>query len=178
MEKVYSKAAFILHNSQNHYIKNTINDLKDLYVNDDDFKKYFELKQFDTNNSNDKKMARYTLYKLESQISDGNLYDYETDKGTIEHILPESYGENWEEFFSKEEHERNVYMIGNLTLLEANKNNKDAANKPFEDKKAVYQTSKYHITNTIDDINWTIAHIKNRQEKLAKIATGIWKIQF
>ena len=178
MEKVYSKAAINLHNSQNHSIKNTINDLKDLYVNDEDFKKYFELKQFDTNNSNDKKMARYTLYKLESQISDGNLYDYETDKGTIEHILPESYGENWDDFFSKEEYERNVYMIGNLTLLEANKNNKDAANKPFEDKKEVYQTSKYHITNTIDDINWTIAHIKNRQERLAKIATGIWKIQF
>jgi len=175
---VYSKAAINLHKSQNPSLKNTINDLKDLYVNDDDFRKYFELKQFDTNNSNDKKMARYTLYKLESQIKDGNSYDYETDKGTIEHILPESYAENWGDILSKEEHERNVYMIGNLTLLEANKNNKDAANKIFEDKKAVYQTSKYAITNTIDDMNWTVAHIKNRQEKLAKIATSIWEIQF
>jgi hypothetical protein len=63
-------------------------------VSDEDFKNYFLLKQFNTNNSTDKKLVRYTLYKLESQEEGGSLYDFETDNETIEHILPESFPEN------------------------------------------------------------------------------------
>ncbi len=85
-----------------------MNDLKGLYVSDEDFKSFFALKQFNTNNSTDKKLARYTLYKLESQEQGGSLYDFELDDGTIEHILPESYPETWHEEFTEEEYERNV----------------------------------------------------------------------
>ncbi len=178
MEKVYSKAAIKLFRSEKGIISEILIDLKVLYVNDEDFKNYFALKQFNTNNSTDKKLARYTLYKIEAQEIGGTAYDFDSDNGTIEHILPESYPEKWSNDFTEEEFERNVFLLGNLTLLEASKNNKDAADYPFEDKMIVYKTSKYAITNSITDLNWKPQSIRNRQAHLAKIATSIWKIQY
>jgi uncharacterized protein with ParB-like and HNH nuclease domain len=178
MEKGYSKAAINLYKGETGTMGSILNDLKFLYVNDEDFKNYFSLKQFNTNNATDKKLARYTLYKLEGQEAGGSSYDFVTDNGTIEHILPESYPETWQADFTEEAFERNVFMLGNLTLLEAGKNSKDAANKPFEEKKAVYAGSKFALTQKITDPQWTSQNIKNRQAHLAKLATGIWKIQF
>ena len=178
MEKVYSKAGINLYKGESTTITAILNDLKQLYINDEEFKNYFLLKQFNTNNSTDKKLARYTLYKLESQEEGGSLYDFETDNGTIEHILPESYPETWHADFTEEEFERNIFMVGNLTLLEATKNIQDASDKIFEEKKDVYATSKFAITKRITDPHWTSQNIKSRQAHLAKLATGIWKIQY
>ena len=178
MEKTYSRAAINLYKGESINITAVLNDIKPLYLQDEDFKNYFSLKQFNTNNSSDKKLARYTLYKLESQEDEGNHFDFEIDNGTIEHILPESYPEVWHNMFTEEEFERNVYMIGNMTLLEPNKNNKEAANNHFEEKKQVYSTSKYTLTRKITDPQWTSQNVKSRQAHLGKLATGIWKIQF
>lgn len=178
MEKTYSKAAINLYKGQSNNIIAILNDIKSLYLNDEDFKNYFSLKQFNTNNSTDKKLARYTLYKLESQEDEGHSYDFEIDNGTIEHILPESYPEVWHNDFTEEEFERNVFMVGNLTVLEAIKNSKDAGDKDFDEKKKVYITSKYALTKKISDPQWTSQNIKSRQAHLGKLATGMWKIQF
>ena len=178
MEKVYSKAAINLYKNDTQNISGVLNDIKDLYVNDEDFKNYFANKQFNTSNSADKKLARYTLYKLEAQEEAGNAYDFETDNGTIEHILPESYPDAWYTSFTEEEYERNIYMLGNLSLLEATKNNKEAADLIFAEKKKVYATSKFALTRKIEDPEWTAQNVKKRQAQLAKLATGIWKIQY
>jgi uncharacterized protein with ParB-like and HNH nuclease domain len=178
MESIYSKAAIQLHRSDNPQISTVLQSIKELYVSDEDFRHYFELKQFNTNNSAEKKLLRYTLYSLEAQLGGGS-YDFEIDNGTIEHILPESYPENWQQYFTEEEFERNVYMVGNLTLLEPSKNNKDAANKIFEEKKDVYSESKYIMTKELtEQPQWTAQNIKYRQARLAKIASAVWKIQF
>ncbi len=178
MEKTYSRAAIKLYNGTTANIVGVLSDIKTLYVADEDFKSYFSVKQFNSNNSSDKKILRYTLYKLESQEDGGNEYDFDVDNGTIEHILPESYPDSWATSFSEDEYERNVFMLGNMTLLEASKNNKEAADKIFDDKKAVYQTSKYALTKSIDNPDWTPQTVKHRQAHLAKLASGIWKIQF
>ena len=178
MEKVYSKSAINLFRTETPNITLVLNDLKEIYVYDDDFKNYFSLKQFNTSNTADKKLLRYTLYKIEGQEADGSYYDFETDNGTIEHILPESYPEEWKCDFEEEEFERNVYMLGNLTLLEPSKNNKEAGDKIFSEKKMVYASSKYAITNKIDDPDWTPQNIKKRQDRLARLACAIWKIQY
>jgi hypothetical protein len=176
MEKVYSKAAINLFRNPHPAYGSALNDVKSLYLNDDEFKNYFQLKQFKTSNSVDKKQLRYTLYKLEGQEAGGSLYDFESDDGTIEHILPESYPESWREFFSEDEYERNIYLLGNLTLLEPSKNNKEAANGDFEHKKAIYATSKYALTKLLTQNSWTPNTVKQRQAQMAKIATSIWKI--
>ncbi len=178
MEKVYSKASINLFSQMNTNITTVLNDLKVLYVSDEDFKNYFSLKQFNTNNSTDKKLLRYTLYKLEAQEKGGSIYDFETDSGTIEHILPESYPESWHSDFTEEEFERNIFMLGNLTILEATKNNKDASDKVFNEKKKVYAASKFALSKNIVDPQWTSQNIKSRQTHLAKLATAVWKIQY
>jgi hypothetical protein len=178
MEKEYSRAAINLSKGQSQNITAVLSDLKVLYVNDDDFKSFFSLKQFNTSNSADKKLVRYTLYKLEAQEAHGSQYDFETDNGTIEHILPESYPAVWQTDFNEDEFERNIYMLGNLTLLEPSKNNKEASDFGFEEKKQVYATSKFELTRNINDPNWTPQNIKSRQARLAKLASAIWKIQF
>lgn len=175
MEKTYSKAAINLFKADHPNHSSSLNDIRSLYLNDDEFKNYFQIKQFNTNNSNDKKQLRYTLYKLEGQAG-GNLYDFESDSGTIEHILPESFPEIWQDAFTEDEYERNIFLLGNLTLLEPSKNNKEAANDDFEHKKEAYSTSKYYLTKQINQGSWTPNTIKQRQAQLAKYATAVWKI--
>ncbi len=77
-----------------------------------------------------------------------------------------------------EEQERNVYKIGNLTLLEQNKNNHDAADHTIKIKLPVFKSSKYNLTNSIDVAEWNVNAIQQRQTKLGKTACGVWKIQF
>ena len=176
MEKTYSKAAINLFKNATPTYQAALNDIRPLYVNDEEFKNYFQIKQFNTTNSADKKQLRYTLYKLEGQETGGSSYDFETDSGTIEHILPESYPETWQAGFTEEEYDRNVYLLGNLTLLEPSKNNKDAADLSFEQKKEVYETSKYALTHTLPYTTWLPATVKQRQAQLARLATAVWKI--
>ncbi len=178
MDKIYNKASLLVYAKKEIInIYEILNILKDLYILDDDFKNSFEGKTFNTNNSNHKKQARYTLYKLEGQLPNGNKYDYLFDDGTIEHILPENLTEKWEEVFSEDEHNRNIYKIGNFSLLEKNKN-RDIADFIFEEKKDIYKTSKYLLSQTIEASEWNINALKHRQSELGKIACGVWKVEF
>lgn len=178
MEKIYNRASIDVYLSKSKTVKQILSTIKSLYVTDESFKNYFEIKTFNTKNSNNKKLARYTLYKLEGQLPKGAKYDFLTDSGTIEHILPENLTEDWEKIFSEDEHDRNIYKIGNLTLLESNKNSQEAADHPINIKLPVFNTSKYSLTNRIDVYEWNITSIKNRQIELGRLACGIWKVQF
>lgn len=178
MDKIYNNASILVNNGNGKItLGEILNSIKDLYISDDDFKNSFEGKTFNTSNSSHKKQARYTLYKIEGQVENGAKYNYTSDAGTIEHILPENLTEEWETIFSEDEHIRNIYKIGNLTILEANKN-RDIADKTFDIKQKMYTTSKYAIANTIEASEWNINALKHRQSKLATIACGIWKIQY
>ncbi|MDQ7046938.1 MAG: DUF262 domain-containing HNH endonuclease family protein [Sulfurovum sp.] len=178
MDKIYNNASVLVNNGKGKIsLGEILNSIKDLYISDDDFKNSFEGKTFNTNNSNHKKQARYTLYKIEGQVENGAKYNYTSDAGTIEHILPENLTKEWETIFSEDEHIRNIYKIGNFTILESNKN-RDIADKIFDIKQEMYSTSKYVITNTIEASEWNINALKHRQSKLATIACGIWKIQY
>lgn len=176
MEKAYSKTANKVYSGAITTASSALEDLKDLYLPDDVFKSYFELKSFNTTNSAQKKVARYILYKIESQIENGIKTDYLIDDGTIEHILPENMSDHWKNLFSDEEHLQVLYLLGNLSLLEPKLNNKEAGQKSFKEKKEIYAKSKYALSNTIKAEEWNVQMIKHRQSGLAKIATAIWKI--
>lgn len=176
MEKAYNNTAVKVYNGTLTSAAQVIEDLKDLYLDDETFKQYFELKSINTSNSQQKKIARYILYKIEGQLPGGIKTDYAIDDGTIEHILPENENPHWSEIFNTEEHLRNVYMLGNLSLLENSKNSREAAQKPFADKIKVYQTSRYALSNRITGTDWNVKMIQHRQAALAKTACGIWKI--
>ncbi len=177
MDKIYNKAAINVNNANQINVPQILKSIQELYVTDDAFKNYFDLKAFNTNNSNSKKLARYTLYKIEGQMPPGNKYDFLVDSGTIEHILPENLTEEWEQYFSEDDHVRNLFKIGNLTLLEAKKNN-DIGDDTIDSKLPVFHSSQYTITNSINVSEWNVNAIKQRQAQLGKIACGIWKVQF
>lgn len=175
MEKAYNKTANKVYSETIITANQAIDDLKDLYISDDVFRNYFELKSFNTSNSQQKKIARYILYKIESQLDNGIKTDFLIDDGTIEHILPENMDEHWSSLFTDEDHINYVYMLGNMTLLEPKLNNIRAGQKPFEEKKQFYQTSKYALSKNIIGEEWSIRMIKHRQASLGKTAAGIWK---
>lgn len=178
MEKVFSRAAIELFNGTQSTVQAVLFSLRSIYLNDDVFKSYFESKVFNTNNSADKKLIRYTLYKLEAQSPGGANYDFEEDDGTIEHILPESFAGEWQNHFTEEEYEKAIYLIGNMSILEPRLNNKEARDLPFADKKLVFEQSKYALTKSIASENWDLLSIQKRQERLARMACGVWQIQY
>lgn len=176
MEIVYNRVAVKVFKGEIERVQDVVKGLNDIYLPDEEFRKYFELRSFNTNNSQHRKVVRYILYELNAQTAGGAAFDYNTDEGTIEHILPESLNDDWRENFKEEQHEKYAYMIGNLTLLEPSKNNKDAADRAFSDKVLVYQSSKYALTSKISAVSWTPKMIEHRQAGMAKTACGIWKI--
>lgn len=182
MEKKYNETAIKIsgkiHNNRLTTAVAIINDLKSIYLDDHDFIQYFELANFNTRNSQQKKILRYILYKIEAEFHLGKKLDYEMDDGTIEHILPESLNDEWGEIFSDTDHEKLVYSIGNMTLLEPSKNKKEAGQKSMEEKKKIYSTSEYAMTKSITVNEWTPKTLNHRLEGLAKKAAGIWKIDF
>jgi uncharacterized protein with ParB-like and HNH nuclease domain len=170
IEKIFNRAAINVNNSKNIKVSHILVSIKDLYVTDENFKNYFDLKSFNTNNSTSKKLARYTLHKIEGQEPNGSKHNYLTDPGTIEYILPENLTEQWEKFFNEDEHIRSIYKNGNITLLESSKNNKEAADHTIDIKQPIFNTSKYAITNTISVSEWNTNAIKQRQTYLGRVA--------
>ncbi|MEK7254605.1 MAG: DUF262 domain-containing HNH endonuclease family protein [Bacteroidota bacterium] len=178
MERAFNRAAVKVYKGVLATAKDIFNqELKSaIYIDDAVFQNDFSTRAFNTNSQ--KKLVRYVLYSLEGQLPNGSKYDFEIDVGTIEHVLPENLTPDWEQNFPDEEHEKWVYALGNLTLLEASKNNKQAAAKSFPAKLQVYATSQYALTKEIAAPDWTPQTIRHRQAHLANVATGIWKVQY
>ena len=178
MEKVYNRASVRIFKSEDITVRQILEDIRPIYLNDEDFKRYFEHKVMNTNNSATRKLVRYILYKVEAALPNGLHADFEIDTGTIEHILPEAYTEDWSADFSEEEAENYRYRLGNLTLLESKKNNREAAAKSFEEKKEIYANSQYALSRKIEASEWTPKMIHHRQARIASVACLIWKIQY
>ena len=118
--------------------------------------------------------AKYILARI-NEYTQGGL-SVVSDKSTTEHILPKSpvHISGWK--FTREDHNRYVHRLGNLTLL-APRDNKPQAehNANFAAKKRIYRQSEYAITKTLRDKSaWNIDAIVRRQRELAKIAAIIW----
>jgi hypothetical protein len=98
---------------------------------------------------------------------------------TIEHILPENPAEDWYRIFDVDNIETAVYRLGNLTLLEEKLNKRDAANKPFEQKKGIYGGSQFCITADLAKLElWNMEAIRKRQKKFADLAATVWKANY
>jgi hypothetical protein len=146
---------------------------KTLYLNDDVFSNNFTYRAVNTNRF--KTLTRYILCKLERQLS-GVIVDWNDARLSIEHILPENPGPDWEVYFTKDEQEEYVFRLGNLTLMETGKN-RDIGNKLIGDKLPVYQTSQYALTrDKTAYTEWKPSTVQKRQTELAKLAKTVWKV--
>ncbi len=153
----------------------SILDFQNIYVSDINFENDFSTKEF-KNTTRNHKIVKYILSKIELYLFKNEI-EPESDLYTIEHILPENADYTWGEF-TFEEINRCIYRVGNLTLLEK-KLNREADQKPYNDKINLYKKSQSEITKSIyENYNiWNEDKLAARQRDLAKHAKAIWKIQ-
>lgn len=171
-EEVYNTIALKINRDKKYSLK----ELEKIYVKDENFIEHFSVKQF-KNTTRNHRIVRYIFskiewYKYQHDISgDSDIY-------SVEHILPESTDENWDEF-TDEEINRCLYRLGNLTIIEK-KLNRDASIAPYKEKLIFFQQSNVKITLDIsrDYDTWNEDKITVRQRQLAKVAQNIWRLQF
>ncbi|MGL4908911.1 MAG: DUF262 domain-containing protein [Bacteroidales bacterium] len=172
-ERVFSKVANEVANKTIKSAKEVILALKSIYVIDENFEQVFSTLTINTRRKKD--LVKYILVKFENQISNQD-YQPEEAIATIEHILPENPGSTWGEDFPSNVQEDFIYRLGNYSLLEASINNKLDNNMPFADKLKKYKTSTYQLSNAYCNYEkFSSKEISLRQDKMAKIAKGIWK---
>jgi hypothetical protein len=140
---------------------------------DDDFKVSFSQLVLDPRGPR-KRLVRYLLSELEVGFG-GQLIDFDSSDATVEHVLPENASTGWESF-SHEDRQRDVRRLGNLTPLEYNLN-KGLGNAEYERKREVYTTSRYQLTRSIVQSDWTPAAVRTRQAQMAEVAIKIWRIE-
>jgi hypothetical protein len=98
------------------------------------------------------------------------LFKYDSNLQSIEHIIPQKYQKNY-----NIETEDNIYLIGNLTLLNKSLNSK-ASNKKFEEKKYIYSESILKIvSNLADQSSVSESFIKKRSKEFAEVLINIFK---
>ncbi len=169
-EDVYNTLALKIHKEK--YFE--LHDFDAVYIKDNNFENSFATKLF-RNTSQNHKIVKYIFSKIE-EYNYKNDIPFDSDIYTIEHILPESADEKWGGF-TNEEINRNVYRLGNMTLLER-KLNRDADISNFEVKKIIYEKSNSIETKNISQNyeSWSEQNIISRQKQLAKHSKSIWKL--
>lgn len=101
---------------------------------------------------------------------------YDDENASIEHILPQSYDDQWD--IDDNKAQRLIWRLGNTCLLEK-RLNRDLKNASFEQKKAVYANSAYLYARRIaeDYSQWNENSIVRVQSEMAKAALSIWRVQ-
>ncbi|RCK80600.1 MAG: RloF [Candidatus Ozemobacter sibiricus] len=175
MERIYSRVAVEVNTGQRKTPAEIFRGLSTIYVEDRVFESNFSYKTIKTNGRRWKRLARYILFEIENRLN-GTALDFDDPATTIEHILPENPGPEWEQAFPALDAEQDGYRLGNLTLLEETKN-REVGNSSYTQKRAVYLTSAFKMTReTAAYDEWTPSTLQKRQERLAKIASQVWRI--
>ncbi|MCM1322513.1 MAG: DUF262 domain-containing HNH endonuclease family protein [Bacteroides sp.] len=113
-----------------------------------------------------KKYAKFILGKIEEKISKVSV-DFRKKEITIEHILPQTLSENWQDALGEDAdriQKKYVHNIGNLILTDYNS---EMGNKPLEEKKQ--KLKKSNLNYRLDVINqnaWGESEIIAHRDKM------------
>ena len=117
--------------------------------------------------------VKFILERLEE-----SLYTKEqviTDDLTIEHIMPQRLTSEWKSDLGDNCNAIKTKWLHTLSNLTLTGYNSELSNKPFEDKKKIYQESKVYLNKYFQDVDrWNEDSMIQRAEKLADIAIKIW----
>ena len=101
---------------------------------------------------------------------------------TIEHIMPQAWGENWDLPIDAEDQtqaridrNRMLHTIGNLTLAN-NRLNPSLSNRPWSEKSEILRKHFNLFLNKeiVDEPEWNEDKIKERSRHLAQVAIKVW----
>ncbi len=121
------------------------------------------------------------LLRFEEAAQDESVSKTYSGSVTIEHVLPQALRDDyWKNRFTEEQHKLWLHRVGNLALLSGPKNYK-AQYYDFDRKKKIYSERNkkvsFDITKEVcDQPEWTIDMIKQRHERLMKLAEQTWLI--
>lgn len=177
MESVYNKAALAVHQSNNpkKILAEVKQILKPLYIDDEQFKNAFSIAELKY--SSQSKVIRYILIEME-RVMTGKGETSDHPKVTIEHILPQSPQNGWEQFFPVKDQEDYEERLANYCMLEDSLQKK-TGNELFADKKPSLGQSAYQLTQSLADLaEWTPQTLDLRQKEWAKKAVQIWRLDF
>ncbi len=177
LESRYNRIAVRISSEELKTFRDAAPDLAQHYPSDDTFRAQFERAHLVTTSARNRKIVQYLLHALERQ-SGGTDYDYQSSRNTIEHVLPESPGDDWDRD-GDESIDSFIYRLGNLTVLEKSLN-QEAGNTGFATKRLVYRRSNFLLTQSLaeDYAEWTARTIAERQRKMAGLASSIWSVSF
>lgn len=151
-------------------------------------KKSFEAKliNFDAQTN---KLGFYIIEMIENHINKnaGTLVQRQSIAQHLEHIMPKRPTESdWPQAYNSVNHPLYVNRIGNLLVLEADKNqyirNKSFGVKNINSEKKDYQNSKLTLPATVstflEDGEWTFKSIEDRQRSLVEsFADTVWSLE-
>lgn len=121
------------------------------------------------------------LQRLEESHGHPEPVDFVTAELTIEHVMPQSPGDEWLRMLSEDAddgesaedlHTRLQHTLGNLTLTAVNS---ELSNHPFERKQDLLQGSHLEMNRRIAATNrWGAKEILARADELADRAVSLW----
>jgi len=139
--------------------------------------------------ANTNKLGFYIIEMIENHLNKnaGTLVQRQSINQHLEHVMPKKpTTEDWPDSFNDPRHSMYVNRIGNLLVLEADKNqfirNKGFTIKNSNNEKKDYENSKLSLPSTLKNylINgaWTFESIGNRQRDLVlNHAEAIWTLE-
>lgn len=122
-------------------------------------------------------LARYYLRAMELYLKKEPEPEWvpqdEEQAINLEHILPEHPGNEWPDIDS-ETAAAYYKRLGNMVILQAKKNSM-IGNSPYKEKGPVLQDSTFTLTiEAAQCASWGAKEIKERQNRLAKLAVETW----
>jgi uncharacterized protein with ParB-like and HNH nuclease domain len=119
------------------------------------------------------RIARYVLEALEESHNHKEIVNTRT--ATIEHIMPQTLTEEWNNSLGSDYatiHEKWMDTLGNLTLTGYNS---ELGNLPFHEKKAQLQNTHFELTRwVISQTAWRDIEIEARGHLLSRMALERW----
>jgi uncharacterized protein with ParB-like and HNH nuclease domain len=165
-ELKFAEIAYNIHEEKLSNTDEVISEIQKLIIDDDVF-----LSSFETCSVKKKPVIRYIFKEIIHSIAKEMTVNDDTDLIHIEHIMPVSKGQ-WD--ITDEEHNDNLWRLGNLTLLGSDYNEK-ISNSLFDVKREVYRKSQIALNNELALYDrWTPEEIEDRQKKLAQVAILRW----
>jgi uncharacterized protein with ParB-like and HNH nuclease domain len=176
LDRIYSELCSTVFEESNP-VEQMSDYLKDKYPSEEEFKAGIENKRVKLNNR-----TKYILKRIEEVHYGGSIN--RMDDHELEHIAPRSAytatkHSAWVTSLNttEETFEQHRDRLGNLTLLESDKNIR-ASNNPFETKKSEYVNSDVTMTQklTEDYDDWNLDSMQQRTSELAEVAANIWSL--
>lgn len=148
--------------------RNLTDSLQAVYPDDASFSASFVAKAMSS--AGDSKKVLFLLRKIEQQLGG----EEPPLTLTLEHVLPASPDDAWQERFGRNNYEDAINRLGNIALLPSKQN---LGQEDFATKREVLGNSPYKINQHIALYEeWNMDSLQDHQKWLAKQARTVWKI--